>query len=145
MPFCYEYPRPAVAADVIVFDISHSEPRVLLIKRKNPPYQGMWAFPGGFMDANEKVEETAFRELFEETHLKPNKLFFLGIYDDPNRDPRGRTIGIAYIAAFNGNINPKAGDDAAEIQWFPVNKLPPLAFDHSKIIIDALQKLSTLR
>lgn len=144
MAFCYDYPRPAVAADIVVFDISQSSPYVLLIKRKNTPFQGMWAFPGGFMEMNERIIETAFRELFEETHLKPTALHFLGIYDDVNRDPRGRTFGIAFIAIFNQAVYPEAGDDAAEFQWFSIHNLPPLAFDHDKIIMDAIRKLSTL-
>lgn len=141
---CYEYPRPAVATDIVVFNVMYKMPRVLLIKRRNPPYQNKWALPGGFMNMDEKLIDTAFRELYEETNLKPDKLTFLGIYDDINRDPRGRTLGVAYIAIIDQDVKPIAGDDASDYQWFSVNELPALAFDHNIIIADALQKLSTM-
>lgn len=143
MPHCYEYPRPAIATDIVLIAKTSSEINVLLIQRKNNPYKGMWAFPGGFMDINETLIETANRELFEETGIKINELTFFGIYDHPQRDPRGRTIGVVYYALLENIIEPQSGDDAAQAQWFSVKQIPPLAFDHNIIIRDILKKLST--
>jgi len=143
MPYCYEYPRPAVATDIVLIAHQTLKTEVLLIKRKNNPYKGMWAFPGGFMDLNEFLIDTARRELFEETGIKINDLIFFGLYDDPNRDPRGRTIGIVYYALLNKILPPHSGDDAIQAQWFSIDNLPPLAFDHEKIWQDILQKILT--
>ncbi|NSW45574.1 MAG: NUDIX hydrolase [Bacteroidales bacterium] len=143
MPYCYEYPRPAVATDIVLIAHQKLETNVLLIKRKNNPYKGMWAFPGGFMDMNEFLIDTARRELYEETGIKINELIFFGIYDDPNRDPRGRTIGIVYYALLNKTIPTQSGDDALQAQWFSIDNLPPLAFDHPKIWQDIQHKILT--
>lgn len=144
MPFCYEYPHPAVAADIILVAKNNNDIQILLIQRKNPPFQNMWALPGGFMDMNESVSQTAHRELFEETGIKVKKIDFLGYYDSINRDPRGRTIGFAFYAILNNIVEAKSGDDAASTKWFKINNLPPLAFDHEKIISDLIQKILTL-
>jgi len=143
MPYCYEYPRPAVATDIVLIAKEASDTKILLIKRKNDPFKGMWAFPGGFMDLNETLIETAQRELFEETSIKINELTFFGIYDDLHRDPRGRTIGVVYFALLENVIKPQSGDDASQAQWFSTNQLPPLAFDHEKIWHDIQQKILT--
>lgn len=144
MTYCYDYPRPAIATDIVLIAKTSTDKNVLLIKRKNDPYKGMWSFPGGFMDINETLIETANRELFEETGIKTNELTLFGIYDSPLRDPRGRTIGVVYYALLENIIEPQSGDDAAQAQWFSIKHIPPLAFDHNIIIRDILNKLSTL-
>ncbi|MFQ3579173.1 MAG: NUDIX hydrolase [Bacteroidales bacterium] len=132
--FCYEYPRPAVAADVICIRKSETGEDILLVQRKNEPFRSFWAFPGGFMEMNETTLETAKRELWEETGLKVEMLHFLCIADNPHRDPRFRCISAIYYCLIENNIEIKAGDDAANVQWFDFKKLPALAFDHKEII-----------
>ncbi len=144
MSFCYEYPRPAVAADIILVAKNSNDIQILLIQRKNTPFQNMWAFPGGFMESDEPILRTAHRELLEETGIKVEKLDFLWYYDGVNRDPRGRTIGFAFYSILDHIIEAKSGDDAANACWFNIDSLPPLAFDHEKIIYDLKQKILTL-
>jgi len=131
-----KYKIPNITADGIVI----KEQQILLIQRKNEPFKGIWALPGGFVDYGEKTEEAAIREVFEETGLKTKKNDLLGVYSDPNRDPRGHTITIAYFLEITGG-NLKAGDDASNAKFFNVNKLPDLAFDHKIIINDAIERL----
>jgi 8-oxo-dGTP diphosphatase len=135
MSYTYEYPRPAVTVDIILFT-NETTPRILLIKRKNEPFKNKWAFPGGFMDENETLEKAAERELFEETHLKDIKLNQFKTYSDPKRDPRGRTVTTVFWSIINKEKLQKTqpGDDAADANWFPIDNLPPLAFDHNLII-----------
>lgn len=140
MAYTYKYPRPAVTADCIVVT-QDATPKVLLIQRGNEPYKGHWAFPGGFMEMNETAEECAIRELEEETGIIINKVWQVGAYSDVDRDPRGRTITIAYLAIVDGEKEAVGSDDAAEAEWFAVDALPPLAFDHEKIMRDALDAL----
>lgn len=133
MAYTYDYPRPAVTADCMVL-ASSPEPQVLLIKRKNNPFKGSWALPGGFMDMDETIESCAKRELFEETNLIVDNLQLIGVFSDVDRDPRGRTITMAYLIRVDHPLPVKGGDDATEALWWPINNLPPLAFDHSLII-----------
>ena len=140
--FQYEYWRPAVTADIVVFCFDGSQLNVLLIRRGNEPYKGCWAFPGGFLDEGETMEEAARRELKEETGLSPKEFTEVGSFSDLDRDPRGRTISIA----FSSVVRPKqmmavAGDDAKEARWFNIHEMPKLAFDHEKIYRMALWKL----
>ena len=137
MAYTYKYPRPAVTADCIVFT-NEPVPQVLLIERGHEPYKGRWAFPGGFLNMDETTEQCAIRELEEETGLKITDIRQLAAYSKPDRDPRGRTITIAYIAIVRQPLPVEGLDDAAKAQWFPVNTLPPLAFDHEEILADAL-------
>jgi 8-oxo-dGTP diphosphatase len=109
---------------------------VLLVRRKNEPFRGMWCFPGGFVDPDEKVLDGAIRELQEETGITNVKLESFGTYSDPGRDPRGRTVTVVYRTHPAQKPEVKAGDDAAECGWFSLNDLPPMAFDHSKIATD---------
>lgn len=142
--FCYEYPRPAVTADIVLFGMKNNELFVLLIERGNDPFKGYWAFPGGFIDEDETIETCAERELKEETNLEGISLEQFYTFSDPERDPRHRTISVAFMAYINiDDYNPKAGDDAAQINWFPVNALPNLAFDHDKVLLKALSVLET--
>ena len=137
MTYTYKYPRPAVTADCIVIT-REAEPKVLLIQRGNPPFKGAWAFPGGFMNMDETTEECAIRELEEETGLKVSTIHQIGAYSKIDRDPRGRTITVAYIAIIDSPLEVKGQDDAAKAHWFPISTLPALAFDHEEILKDAI-------
>ncbi len=108
--------------------------RVLLVKRRFDPFKGMWALPGGFVEHGEATEGAVRREVLEETCLEVKSVKLLGVYSDPKRDPRGRTVTIAYVCEAVGE--PNAGDDAAETRWWPLNGLPETAFDHGRIIGD---------
>ena len=137
MIYTYKYPRPAVTADCVVMT-KEAVPKVLLIERGNDPFKGCWAFPGGFMDMDETTEQCAIRELEEETGLVVEKVLQIGAYSKVDRDPRGRTISVAYLAVIDKPVDVTGQDDAAKAQWFPIDVLPPLAFDHEDIIRDAI-------
>ena len=139
MAYTYKYPRPAVTADSIVIT-KEVEPKVLLIERGDQPFKGCWAFPGGFMNMDETTEQCAIRELEEETGLKVSKVYQIGAYSKVDRDPRGRTVTVAYLAIIDAPIAVKGQDDAAKAQWFPLTALPELAFDHYDIMQDAIKK-----
>jgi len=135
MKYCYDYPRPAVTADVVLLKPEKEQFFVLLIQRKYPPYERMWALPGGFLNMDETLEEAAVRELQEETGITGIPLEQFHTYSKVNRDPRHRTITTVFIGFPNENTAvPKAGDDAAKAEWFPLEKLPPLAFDHGEVM-----------
>lgn len=137
MSYTYKYPRPAVTTDCVVFT-KEEEPKVLLIQRGNEPYKGCWAFPGGFMNMEETAEECAVRELKEETGLTVKQIQQIGAYSKVDRDPRGRTISIAYLAIVDAPTAVTGMDDAAKAAWFPLSSLPNLAFDHKDIMADAI-------
>ena len=143
MAYSYDYPRPAVTADCVVMT-REAEPKVLLIQRGNEPFKGCWAFPGGFMNMDETTEQCAVRELEEETGLKVTEIKQIGAYSKVDRDPRGRTVTVAYLAIIDKPEAVKGLDDAAKAQWFPISDLPKLAFDHEEIMADA-KKLSFLQ
>lgn len=137
----YDYPRPAVTVDIVIVT-KDDPPQVLLIRRKHDPFAGQWALPGGFVDMDETLEAAARRELLEETTVKTARLEQLHTFGDPGRDPRGRTISVAYLARVDkARTKPRADDDAAEVGWFPVTRLPKLAFDHRAIMSVARQRL----
>lgn len=138
--YIYDYPRPAVTTDCVVFGIDGNSIKVLLIERGNEPYKGCWAFPGGFLNMDENAEQGALRELKEETGLDLKDIKQIGAYSDVDRDPRARVITIAFYAVTK-ITDVKGGDDAAKAQWFGLDELPRLAFDHDMILRDALQKL----
>lgn len=144
MPYTYKYPRPAVTADCVVIT-SEEEPRVLLIERGEEPFKGCWAIPGGFLNMDETTEQCAIRELEEETGLKIDQANQIGAYCKVDRDPRGRTISVAYLAIVERPLEVSGQDDAAKANWFPVNALPPLAFDHDEIMADAMTKYAQLK
>ena len=144
MTYSYKYPRPAVTADCVVIT-TEAEPRVLLIERGNAPYKGHWALPGGFLNMDETTEQCAIRELEEETGLKIDKVHQIGAYSKVDRDPRGRTISVAYLAIVEKPLEVSGQDDAAKAEWFPINALPPLAFDHDEIMADAIAKYKVMR
>lgn len=139
MSYTYEYPRPAVTVDALIFKKEGLEPRILLIKRGNEPFKDKWAIPGGFIDLDEELMDAASRELEEETGLKGITLHEFGVYGAVNRDPRHRTISIAFAGLLEDHsMNAVGGDDASEAQWFQINNLPELAFDHDLIISDGI-------
>ena len=143
MSYVYKYPRPAVTADCIVFS-RYPKPQVLLIRRGNEPFKGEWAFPGGFLNMDETVQECARRELEEETGLVVQDIHLVGVYSRPGRDPRGHTVTPAFLSIMDYPLDVRGGDDAAQAQWFPLNQLPVLAFDHGEIISDAMRLFSQL-
>ncbi len=126
-------PTPALTTDCVVFD---GRGRLLLIRRKNPPFQGAYALPGGFVEIGETTESGCRRELSEETGLKVGELTLVGVYSDPDRDPRGHTCSIAYLASVE-SAEPVAGDDAAAAEWVDNWRDQKVAFDHARIIADA--------
>jgi 8-oxo-dGTP diphosphatase len=139
--YVYDYPRPAVTSDVAVLRLE-TFPEILLVQRRDPPFGKMWALPGGFMELEETLEETARRELMEETGIRAGELIRFETYDKPGRDPRGRTITQVFVMIWNEDMGlPKAGSDADTLQWFSLDKLPALAFDHLEIIKDVIQTI----
>lgn len=133
--YCYDYPRPAVTADVVA--LAGKDPEnlsILLIKRNIPPFKGMWALPGGFVNIDEEMDDAAARELEEETGLSGLNLKQIGAFGKVGRDPRHRTVTVAFLATTPQEDIVEGGDDAHDAQWFPVSDLPELAFDHDEII-----------
>ena len=138
--YCSKYPHPAVTTDCVIFGFDGSELQVLLIERGIEPFKGKWAFPGGFLNMDETAGEGAMRELKEETGLENAYIEQFNTYSEPGRDPRERVITIAHYALVRIQ-EVKGGDDAAKAQWFPIDEVPQLAFDHDKILRDAMRKL----
>ena len=138
--YAYQYPRASVTADAVLFAEKDGQMYVLLIQRGNEPYKGYWAFPGGFLNMDETVAHCAERELEEETGIVLTGMQLSGIYSDVERDPRGRVITAAYTAMTTMPVA-TAADDAAAAKWWSLNELPPLAFDHDKILVDAKKVL----
>lgn len=138
MAYTYEYPRPNLTVDCVIFGkYANSETlQVLLIQRKHEPFANKWAFPGGFVDENEDLIDAAKRELVEETSLENIEVQQFGTFGAPGRDPRGWTVSVAYYALVNiEECKPQAADDAREVAWFSLeDTLPELAFDHSLIL-----------
>jgi 8-oxo-dGTP diphosphatase len=140
--YTYNYPKPSVTTDCIVTRKVDGKNELLLIKRKHEPFAGRWALPGGFVEIEEDLLEGAERELKEETGLSNVDIRQFRTYGTPGRDPRGRTISVIYYGTLdNSTVKAKAGDDAAEVRWFEINKLPPLAFDHKIILSDFIEQL----
>ena len=131
--FSYKYPHPAVTTDCVIFGFDGTRLQVLLIERGLEPYKGKWAFPGGFMKMDESAEQGAKRELMEETGMKAEYMEQFHAFTDPDRDPRERVITIAYYALCKIQ-EVKGGDDAAKAQWFSIDEIPQLAFDHDRIL-----------
>jgi 8-oxo-dGTP diphosphatase len=130
--------NPSLAVDCIVFDPGG---RLLLIRRKNPPFQGQYALPGGYVDYGETTEHAAARELAEETGLVADRVSLVGVYSDPSRDPRGHVVSIAYRVETTGH-DPRAGDDAAAAAFVADWETVDLAFDHRVIVGDAVRRRS---
>ena len=135
-----QYIKPSLTADIVVLSEENGELFVLLIKRGRHPFLGYWALPGGFANPNEPLEKTAARELAEETGAEDLQLQLIGVFSEPKRDPRGWVVSAAFCAqADRKRLLVQAGDDAAAAIWAPIAKLPPLAFDHKKILQSALK------
>ncbi|HMF18350.1 MAG TPA: NUDIX hydrolase [Gemmataceae bacterium] len=142
---CYEYPRPALTVDLVLVT-TEKRPRVLLIQRRDDPFAGSWALPGGFVEENEPIEQAARRELNEEAGVEVKDLQQLHAFGDPGRDPRGWTVSVAFLARVNAKkIRPCAGDDAANVAWHDLKSLPPLAFDHAQILALARRRIAKTR
>ncbi len=142
MAYTYEYPRPALAVDCVVFGIQADSLHVLLIERAQAPFLGWWALPGGFVQMGESLDEAARRELREETGLSEVYLEQLYTFGEPDRDPRERVVSVAYYALVKpGEQQVRPAADARRAQWFPTSRLPTLAFDHEKIVRTAIERL----
>jgi len=141
--YTYEYPRPALTVDIVIFTLRDNLLQVLLIRRLNQPFAGCWALPGGFVEERESLEQAATRELEEETGIQNVYLEQLYTYGDPERDPRGRVVTVAYYALIPAGalVRSEGGSDSSQARWFPINELPELAFDHAEIVTYALRRL----
>jgi 8-oxo-dGTP diphosphatase len=144
MPYSYQYPRAALTVDCVVFGYDESELKILLIERALAPFKGRWALPGGFVRIDETLDAAARRELVEETGLKDVFLEQLYTFGGVDRDPRERVVSVAYYALVKlSDHRALAATDAANAQWFPVSKVPKLAFDHGEIFGTALARLKS--
>ncbi len=140
--YCYDYPRPALTADCVIFGFSENELKILLIERGIVPFKGQWAFPGGFVHMEEDTKTAAIRELYEETGLQNVYMEQLCTVSSPDRDPRGRVVSVVYFALVKPeNFKPTAGDDAGKAEWFSISDIPKLAFDHDEILQTAILRL----
>ena len=137
MACTYKSTRPAVTTDCIV-RTKEPGPKEMLIERGDEPFKGCWAFPGGFMNMDETTEQCAIRELEEETGLQISDVHQIGAYSKVDRDPRGRTVTVAYLAIIDEPVAVTGQDDAAKAEWWPLSDLPHLAFDHYDIMQDAI-------
>jgi 8-oxo-dGTP diphosphatase len=143
--YSYQYPRPALTVDAIIFTKDKAPFSVLLIRRGREPFKGKWALPGGFVNMNELLEESCIRELNEETGLKIDKMQQFRAYDSIDRDPRGRTISVVFYAELESLQEVKGGDDADLAGWYSYAELPPLAFDHRQILLDFYRKKNLIK
>jgi 8-oxo-dGTP diphosphatase len=129
---------PSLTVDIIIL----FKNGLVLVQRKNPPYQGKFALPGGFVEIGESTEKAAAREAFEETGLSIEIIKLIGVYSDPHRDPRGHTVSVCYLAKGSGII--KSGSDAASAELFELDSIPKMAFDHNKMINDAKSDINAI-
>ena len=143
MPYTYDFPRPALTVDCVIFGLDESHKlKVLLIQRAHAPFKGQWVLPGGFVDMEEGLEAAALRELEEETGVKGVFIEQLYTFGDPGRDPRGRVVSVAYFALVNLEEHPvEASSDARRVKWFETDNQPQLAFDHKNILQVAIARL----
>jgi 8-oxo-dGTP diphosphatase len=140
--YSYLYPRPALTADIVALRDREGVLEVLLIQRRNDPFAGLWALPGGFIEEYELPEDAARREFAEETGVSfSGPLALVGVFSKRGRDPRGWTVACAYVAELDGDEPLAPDDDAADARWFPVVSLPPVAFDHHELVAAALELL----
>ncbi|MFL6135699.1 MAG: NUDIX hydrolase [Nocardioidaceae bacterium] len=145
MVYTSDYPIISVTVDVVVLIVDEGELRALMVRRGGPPYQGRWALPGGFVEVDEDLETAARRELLEETGVSADEAWIdqLATYGAPKRDPRGRTLSVAWMAILPSSSDPSAGSDASHAAWKPVDALlgrTRLAFDHRRILSDAVER-----
>jgi 8-oxo-dGTP diphosphatase len=137
--YAYDWPRPMVTVDAVVFRRAGTRLEVLLVRRGHPPFEGQAAFPGGFVDEDEDLRDAAARELREETGLAGVRLEQLGAYGKPGRDPRGHNVSVVFVGQARGRAKVRGGDDAAEAFWAPARRPLPLAFDHAEILAEAVR------
>ncbi len=137
MMYTYKYPRPSLTVDAIIFRKGTNE--LLLVRRGRDPYAGKWALPGGFIEMDELLADACRRELEEETGLKVQNLEQFKTYDAIDRDPRGRTISVVFSGMADEGAVVKGGDDAEHAEWFSLDRLPDLAFDHDLVIREFLR------
>jgi 8-oxo-dGTP diphosphatase len=144
--YIYEWPRPMVTADAAVFAFLDGKAKLLLVQRKHKPYVDHWALPGGFIEMDEDLADAAARELAEETGLTGVALESLATFGTPGRDPRGRVITVVFTGIAKGDTEQiKAADDAAAVEWFDIESLPGMAFDHDAIARRAIARLKRTR
>lgn len=136
---CYEWPRPCASVDLVITRPADAPvPELLLIRRGRSPFEGSWALPGGFVEPEESLEQAAVRELAEETGVRAANLRLVGVWSDPQRDPRARVISTVFAGEVPANTQAIGHDDAAAAGWFPIDRLPALAFDHQSMVTRAL-------
>ena len=138
------YPRPSLTVDILTLRYHQSQLEILLIKRSKSPFKNDYALPGGFVDQGERSLDAAQRELKEETGVDVSDMIEVGIADRPDRDPRGWVVSTLFIALISNHTVVQAGDDAQDVQWFRLDQLPTLAFDHSDLIDQGMEKLRDL-
>ena len=138
--YTYPFPRPSVTTDCVIFGYDGKDLKLLLVERGIPPFKGMWALPGGYLQMDEDAIDGAKRELFEETGLRDAYIEQFRTFSAVDRDPRGRVITIAHLALVRIS-EVKGGDDAAKARWFPLTDVPQLAFDHDMILREAMKAL----
>jgi len=142
IPSQVESRKISITVDIVIFTIRDDDLQVLLVKRKYPPFKGMWVIPGGFVQENEDLEKAALRELEEETGVKDVYLEQLYTFGEPKRDPRGHVVTISYMALIDSEtVRLRATMDAEKAAWYSIYKLPELGFDHKKILDYSLQRL----
>lgn len=139
-PFAYQFMRPEIATDAVIFGFDGGQLQILLIKRKDAPFKNKWALPGGFLQPYETVDECVRRELEEETSLRSPYMEQFGVFSEVDRDERWRVVSIAYYSVVR-LTEVKGGDDAKDARWFPLDKVPALAFDHNMILHKAIRKM----
>ena len=143
--YVYDWPRPMVTVDAVVFAVADETIKLLLIKRGHEPFKGQWAIPGGFIGIDEELDDAVARELQEETGLTGVRLEQMHTFGTVGRDPRGRQITVVYMGIIKDGFDRiKAGDDAAMAQWFDIDDLPAnMAFDHNEVAKFAIEKLKS--
>jgi 8-oxo-dGTP diphosphatase len=142
--YVYDYPRPGLTSDIVLFRLNDKILELLLIERGDYPFIGSWALPGGFVDDGESAEIAAKRELLEETGINNTELKEVCTTTTPGRDPRGWTVSIIFMGFVTTKIQAIAGDDARLVRWFPVTSLPEMAFDHHEMVIKTIEKLKEI-
>ncbi len=143
--YSYPYPRAALTVDAIVFVRENNHTWVLLIERGREPFKNKWALPGGFIEMDETLEHACIRELEEETGLKVETMKQFRTYDAIDRDPRHRTISVVHSVQLDEKIPVTGSDDASCAEWFPINELPALAFDHAQILNDFFRQVEHIQ
>jgi len=138
--YCYEYPRPALTVDVVLFRFKEGELETLFIQRGHEPFAGLWAYPGGFVDEGETAEKASSRELWEETNIHSVELEQLFTETTPDRDPRGWVISTVFFGCVKSETKFMAGDDAAYADWYSIHKTPELVFGHEVFLKNAIDR-----